>query len=92
MICSGCAKEVSRVTTAVINGNFGVYCPNCIQGDKRHTSPGHAQYSRDRDREDNAGDLLQPRNHAGQPNREFIKQYPQESKELFSEKELKDNG
>jgi len=54
-------------------------------------SVGYANYSRDRDREDNARDLLQPRDRLGKPNKEFIKEYPQQSKEIFTKKELKEN-
>jgi hypothetical protein len=55
-------------------------------------SVGHAQYERDRDREEHAADMIQPWDRNGKPNREFINKYPEQSKEMFSEKELHDNG
>ena len=90
MICSGCAQEVEHVITGVVKGSFGTYCNDCIQNGKRMTAAGFAQWSRARDREDNARDLLQPWNIRGEPSRDFITNYPEEAKTIFSEKELED--
>lgn len=90
MICNSCSTE-RDTKTAVLKGIFGQYCQACIQGDKRSANAGHAEYSRNRDREDNAKDLLQPWDRAGKPNREFIKNYPEEAGKIFTPKQLRDN-
>lgn len=90
MKCDNCHSESVRLTTAIIGGKFGNYCTNCTQKAGRSAHAGHAQYLRARDREDNAKDLLQPWNKDGTPNREFIREYPEEAKLNFTEKELKD--
>lgn len=92
MTCNGCHTKQTRLGTAVVNGKFGMYCTNCIAGTTRQTASGFAQYSRARDREDNAKDLLQPWDKRGKPNREFINNYPEEAQNIFTEKELSDNG
>lgn len=91
MICDLCGLRTGHTKTCVLQGKFGSYCNHCVQGAKRMESVGYANYSRDRDREDNARDLLQPRDRLGKPNKEFIKEYPQQSKEIFTKKELKEN-
>lgn len=51
--------------------------------------PLHDAYQLDRAREDFRRDFLQPRIN-GKPNPEFVKAYPQESREIyFTEEELK---
>lgn len=90
--CSSCGMKTDHAVNAVIGHKFAAYCPGCVAGNTRQSSAQHAQYSRDRDREDNAQDLLQPWDRHGKPNREFIIHYPEEAKDMFSEKELNDNG
>jgi hypothetical protein len=89
--CNLCGLP-GHLTTGVVQGKFGAYCKHCIQGSKRMANPGHAQYSRARDREDHLKDMIQPRDFNGRPNREFIHAYPTESKQMFNEKELRENG
>lgn len=91
MTCDGCGTETAT-TVAVLVGKFGNYGPLCLRQTNRQTATGHAQWSRDRDREDNARDLIQPRDINGIPNKAFIDNYPDESKEMFSSEELKQYG
>lgn len=92
MICSGCAIDKPTTTGAVINGNFGQYCIDCRDLSNRQASPASAEYSRERDREDHRKDMLQPRDAKGLPSREFIQAYPNESKNFFTDKEIKENA
>lgn len=86
--CQCCGQDKRILKSGIIRGEFGEYCNHCIMASKRSISTGYAQWSRDRDREDNARDLLQPRDYNGKPNREFIKEYPEQSKEMFTREEL----
>jgi len=92
MLCDLCGLSSSNTKSAVIRGEYGQYCKHCIAGYNRATNSGHAQYSRDRDREDHARDMIQPWRSNGKPNRDFIREYPEEAKSMFSEKELNENG
>lgn len=76
---------------AVINGKFIKLCDSCARLNMRIDTPGAAQYARDKDRKDHEGDVVQPW-HNGQPNPDFIRTYPQESNEYFSEDQLKNSG
>jgi len=88
--CNTCGSEPTR--TALINGKFGNYCSNCIAGSSRTKNIGFAQWSRDRDRENNAADMQQPWLNNGKINREFVKNYPDRAKDLFTEREIRDNS
>lgn len=91
MICSGCAVDKST-QTAVIRGQFGVYCKSCISTVDRHSSAASAGHSRQVDREIHAKDLLQPWNLDNTPNREFIRVYPDQAKDMYSREELENYG
>ena len=91
MVCDKCNRDVPT-TGAILWGKFGQYCRDCRNKHNRSGHAGHAQWSRDRDREDNAKDLIQPFDRNGNPNREFIRNYPEESKDMFTEEELKNHG
>jgi hypothetical protein len=90
--CDGCGSEHQALRGAVVNGKYGDYCSTCISGTTRQANPASAQYHRDRDREDNAKDLLQPWDANGVPNTEFIRNYPEESKDMFTDQELEQHG
>lgn len=75
----------------VVNGKFLQLCDICSNPLLRIDAPGAAQYARDKDRREYEGDILQPW-HNGKANPEFIRHYKEESKEYFSEQELKDSG
>lgn len=85
--CTKCGNQ-RLLKGAIINSEFGEYCMDCIRLDNRQMSVNAVQYGRDRDREDHARDLIQPRDRNGYPSAEFIKEYPEEAKKLFSEEEL----
>jgi len=87
MICDFCGAS-KPTTGAVLNGKFGQACKACVYQVSRQAIPGSAQYSRDRDREDNLRDLIQPWTNKGLPNREFILAYPEESKSYFTPSQL----
>lgn len=92
MTCDDCKREYQNLYGAIVEGKYGQYCKNCITAGKRMHHPGSAQYSRDRDREDNAKDLLQPWDARGKPNTEFIRNYKEEAEEIFTQEELEANG
>lgn len=85
--CSRC-QQVRPLKSAILNNQFGSYCVDCIRQAGRQMSVNSVQHNRDRDREDHARDLIQPRDANGYPSAEFIKEYPEEAKKLFSEEEL----
>lgn len=88
MRCKKCQTE-DFLKNAVVDGLFGGYCASCIDGTNRLDSPQSASYHRDRDREEHARDVLQPRIN-GKMNVEFAKAYPDQAKEYFTEEELKE--
>lgn len=92
MTCDTCNKDFLHLNAAVIGSVFGQYCPNCLEIVKRQSHVGSAQYSRDRDREAHEVDLLQPWDAKGNPNTEFIRHYPEEAKDNFSQEELEQFG
>lgn len=92
MICDGCKKKKPKLRSAVVKGKFGQYCQACLEGASRIHQTGSAQYSRDRDREAHEVDMLQPWDAKGNPSTEFIRHYPDEAKEMFSQEELEQNG
>lgn len=89
MPCTLCSNTYLTLRIGVLNGQFGKFCANCIAGNSRSAHSGHANYLRARDREDNSKDLLQPWDRSGKPNREFIREYPEEAKTIFSPQELR---
>lgn len=92
MICDGCKLDKPQLRGAIVKGKFGQYCSACLDGAKRMPSTGSAQYSRDRDRSDHEVDLLQPWDVRGSPNTEFIRRYPDEAKDMFTQEELEQYG
>lgn len=91
MKCENCHKRPAT-RGALLDGKFGRYCNPCIGEKARQHSPLSAQWHRDRDIEDARRDMLQPRDHRGHPNPEFIRNYPEESKEIFTEDEIQKSG
>lgn len=92
MTCDSCEKPKGKLISAILSQKFGHYCNACLEPAKRQAHPGSAQYSRDRDREAHEFDLLQPWDAKGNPNTEFIRNYPEESKDMFDQKELEQYG
>lgn len=92
MICDSCLQDKKHLVGAVVEGKFGQYCYDCIDNIKRPAHVGSAQYQRDRDRDAHEMDLLQPWDAKGNPNTEFIRRFPEESKDMFSQKELEQFG
>lgn len=92
LVCDACRQEKEPLKGALINGIFGQYCANCLMGQTRQANPRSAQYARDRDRDSHEADLLQPWDAKGNPSREFIRNYPDEAKDNFTEAELKEFG
>lgn len=91
MICDRCAQE--RPTTgAIINGKYGQYCQECRSALYYPSLALNAAYNRDKDRSDNQRDLLQPWTPKGQPNKEFIANFPDEAHDIFSAEELEKYG
>lgn len=92
MKCDGCTNDNRALRGAVVNGKFGQYCATCISGAGRMANTGSAQFSRDKDRSDHEVDMLQPWDPRGNPSTEFIRHYPDEAKEMFSQEELEQYG
>lgn len=90
MKCSNCDARAD--ITAVVDGKYGHYCTDCLDGRKRQNHIGSAQYSRDRDREDHEVDLLQPWDARGNPSKQFINHYPDEAHDIFTKEELEQHG
>jgi hypothetical protein len=82
--------EAIQTKGAIIDGKFGHYCPPHIQSAQRTAGANAAQYHRDREREDFRKELIQPKDQrTGKINPEFVKAYPQESREMFTEADMK---
>ena len=88
-MCDECGKEVQKPTVMILDGVFGGYCHTCVAKARRDASPQSAQYHRDRDREEHQRDMLQPWVN-GKVNPEFVRQYPDQAKQQFTEEELKE--
>lgn len=88
--CDGCGRT-GHVTGAILSGSFGNYCQKCINNSTRSASGQSAQWLRDRDREDHQKDMLQPWVN-NKPNTEFIRNYPEQAQDMYTEKELKEYG
>lgn len=87
--CFQCGLDTRHLNTGVIQGKFGEYCSHCLSASRRSASSGYASYHREREREDNRRDILQPRLNNNKPNPEFIREYPEQSKKIFTKEELK---
>lgn len=92
MICSSCGLDKQHLRGAMIDGIFDQYCRPCLEAQKRPSHAGSAAYSRAKDRDDHEFDLIQPWDLRGVPNKEFIRNYPEESKEMYTDDELKEFG
>lgn len=64
----------------------------CINQDSRKASAYSAQWHRDRDYEDHRRDVIQPKDAKGNINPEFIREYPEESKEIFTKEQIEKFG
>lgn len=91
MKCDGCHKN-KPTTGAIINGVFGQYCRTCRSNSQRLASAGSASYSRQADRDAHEADLVQPWDVRGNPNRDFIRLHPEQSKDMFTKEELENYG
>jgi len=92
-VCKICGATDEPMKSGIIDGEYiSGRCRICFGLSKQTRNPSAllAQYKRERDREDNSKDIVQPFM-KNKPNREFIKAYPDKAKELYTDKELKDN-
>lgn len=92
MTCDVCRVDYSLLRGAIVRGKYGQYCSPCIQGIKRPPNSGAAKYARDRDHDAHEFDLIQPWDIKGNPNREFISNYPTEAHDMFTKEELEQYG
>lgn len=70
----------------VIEGVFyDNLCQNCVA---QPFSPASREYERDRQREANAKDILQPWE-SGKPSEKFVRNYPDQAREYFSDEDIK---
>jgi hypothetical protein len=90
MICSSCQK-LEAIKSVVSGGKYVKdICAVCWEGllTGQQVSSGHADYERGRDAEEHERDILQPLGPGGIPSAEFIKQYPDTAKKVFSSEEI----
>ena len=90
--CDNCQSLEPTLTIAIVGGKFGSYCNSCVAGINRMANAGSASYNRDRDRENHQRDLIQPWTPDGTPNKEFIRQYPEQARENFTPEQLDQYG
>ena len=90
--CDSCKIHTTNAHGAVINGEYGQYCSNCLDKQQRMAGTHAAEYSRQRQWEDYAREIIQPYTREGKPNTEFIRQYPEEAEEEFTKEELEQYG
>jgi hypothetical protein len=86
--CDSCKQE-KPTAAAILGGSFGEYCIDCLSKDRRMPQTGAAQYSRDQDRADHQRDVIQPWDARGNPSSEFIRQYPEQAVEYFTDEQLR---
>lgn len=91
MNCDNCHKRPAT-KTAILNNKFGNYCGECMGEASRQHSAQSAQWHRDRDLENGRRDMLQPRDRHGRPSADFIREYPEQAEEIFTEDEIKNSG
>lgn len=90
-MCEFC-YDYKETTGAVLAGVFGQACRLCRNKHSRLPSADAAQYHRDRDREDHLKDLIQPWTKDQKPNTEFIRNYPEQAKDYFTDEQLETYG
>lgn len=88
MKCDICNSE-KDVSGAIIDGKYQKVCIGCQAAQERKQTAGAAEYERERQREDHRRDMLQPFEN-GRPNKEFIAEYPEESKNFFNDKQIEE--
>ncbi len=89
MTCDVCHADTPAPHKAVINNVYYPHvCQNCVAG--RVRQPNDAAYQRERGKDENAKEILQPFNRDGTPNADFVAAYPQEAKEIIGEENLKE--
>jgi hypothetical protein len=80
--------EAKEVKGAMLDGKFGRYCPPHIQQSSRAATGQSAQWHRARDAEQHRRDMIQPKGTDGQINPEFVRNYPEESAEMFTQADI----
>lgn len=87
--CNKCGEE-RPTKKAVVNGVYYRHiCDPCL-GVNSHI-PLDGKFNRDRDREDNAKEILQPFDRTGEINADFVQAYPERAEEMFGKDRLKGN-
>lgn len=89
MKCEVC-QQPKQTKTSIIDGKYyQSICHSCYEKLVSHetASSGQAGYNRDRDAEEHEADTRQPYSN-GQPDKEFIRLYPEQAKTMFSPDEI----
>lgn len=89
MKCELC-KTRNGTKSAIVRGRYHrQICGLCYEDllADNMVSSGHADYERGRDAEEHERDILQPMGEGG-ISREFIEQYPEAAKKVFSQEEI----
>lgn len=89
MRCGICKQQCDGTKSAVIGSQYYAdVCDSCAKSGA--LQPHDAAFSREREREDSAKEILQPFNPDGSINRDFAYAYPDEATEMFGEDNLKE--
>ena len=86
MKCPTCGNQTKNIKAKVIHNEYIEGCNSCLH--RQHTAEFSAKYNRETMKRNHKKDLLQRFNPDGTINDEFIRAYPNESKQYFSQKEL----
>jgi hypothetical protein len=84
--------EAAEVKSAIVDSKFGHYCELHIKGTFRSAGGHAAQTHRDHDLQDHRRDIIQAWNDKGEPNEEFIRNYPEEAAEMFDQEVIEKFG
>jgi len=91
MICEVCKKPGEHFQSAVVNGEFiSERCDPCFAQYRQSRTANSAAYNLDRQREDFAGDIVQPWLPGGVPNPEFAHRYPKIARGYYTNEQLED--
>ncbi len=88
MTCPSCNAEAT-LYGYISKGEFLHGCTNC-KDNERMSGTHAAEFQRNSERVDYRADMVQP-SVGGKPNPDFIRLYPEQAKETFTQKEIEEN-
>lgn len=88
--CPNCHQETKHIRSSIIRGDILTGCDNCFRGAKP------AEFAAKSVRKDmvdrHRKDMLQRYEPGGRPNTEWIRSYPEQAREQFTDDELRQYG